>query len=61
MKLPIVSSEDVVRVPAFYKKEQDRKRLVIVPKRKEIPKGTLSSILEQAGLTREKFLELLKR
>lgn len=78
MRLPIVSSEDVVRVLkragfsyapkrgkeshlAFYKKEQDRKRLVIVPKRKEIPKGTLSSILEQAGLTREKFLELLKR
>jgi len=78
VRLPIVSSEDVVRVLkragfsyapkrgkgnhlAFYKKEQDIKRLVIVPKRKAIPKGTLSAILEQAGLSREKFLELLKR
>ncbi|OYD13988.1 hypothetical protein CH333_09260 [candidate division WOR-3 bacterium JGI_Cruoil_03_44_89] len=78
MKLPIVSSEDVVRVLkrvgfsyapkrgkgshlAFYKKDQDRKRLVIIPKRKAIPKGTLLAILEQAGLTREQFLELLRR
>ena len=45
---------------AFYKKEKDRKQLVIVPKRKEIPKGTLLAILEQAGLTREQFLNLLK-
>jgi len=78
VKLPIVSSEDVVRILkragfsyapkrgkgshlAFYKKERDIKRLVIVPKRKAIPKGTLLAILEQAGLTREQFLELLKR
>jgi len=78
VKLPIVSSEDVVRVLkrvgfsyapkrgkgshlAFYKKDQDRKRLVIIPKRKAIPKGTLLAILEQAGLTREQFLELLRR
>ena len=71
MKLPIVSSEDIVKVLkragfsyapkrgkgsplAFYKKEPDIKR-------KAIPKGTLLAILEQAGLTREKFLELLKR
>ena len=77
MKLPIVSSEDIIRALiragfyyapkrgkgshlAFYKEEQKKKRLVIVPKRKEIPRGTLLAILEQAGLSREQFLKLLK-
>ena len=46
---------------AFYKKEDSRVRLVIVPKRKEIPKGTLAAILEQAGLTREEFFNLFKK
>jgi len=36
-----------------------RARLVIVPKGKDIPRGTLLAILEQAGLSREEFLELL--
>jgi predicted RNA binding protein YcfA (HicA-like mRNA interferase family) len=36
-----------------------RTRLAIVPKRKDIPAGTLQSILEQADLTREEFLELI--
>jgi predicted RNA binding protein YcfA (HicA-like mRNA interferase family) len=36
-----------------------RRRLVIVPKRKDVPVGTLLSILEQAGLTRDDFLSLL--
>jgi len=36
-----------------------RTRLAIVPKRKDVPAGTLLSILEQAGLTREEFLELI--
>ena len=45
---------------ALYKvDETGRKRLVIVLKRKELPRGTLSSILEQAGLTREEFMRLL--
>jgi predicted RNA binding protein YcfA (HicA-like mRNA interferase family) len=34
-------------------------RLVIVPDRKVIPKGTLRAILEQAGISREEFLSLL--
>ena len=45
---------------AFCKEELGRKRLVIVPERKNIPRGTLISILEQAGLSREKFIKLLK-
>ena len=45
---------------AFVKKDKDRTRLVILPEKKEIPKGTLLSILEQAGLSKEEFVGLLK-
>ena len=34
-------------------------RLVIVPYGKDIPRGTLLAIMEQAGLSREEFLALL--
>ncbi|HUT03806.1 MAG TPA: type II toxin-antitoxin system HicA family toxin [bacterium] len=44
---------------AFVKRDKDSTRLVIVPHRKEIPRGTLISILEQAGLSKEEFMELL--
>lgn len=33
--------------------------LVIVPKRRDLPQGTLRAIIEQAGLTRSEFLALL--
>ena len=36
-----------------------RTRLVIVPHGKDIPRGTLLAILEQAGLSREEFLKLI--
>lgn len=36
-----------------------RTRLVIVPHGKDIPRGTLLAILEQAGLNREEFLKLI--
>jgi predicted RNA binding protein YcfA (HicA-like mRNA interferase family) len=39
--------------------EAGRKRLAIIPQRKDLPRGTLSAILEQAGITREEFLQLL--
>jgi predicted RNA binding protein YcfA (HicA-like mRNA interferase family) len=45
---------------AFAKNDSERTRLVIVPDRKEIPKGTLLAILEQAGLSRDDLLKLLK-
>lgn len=46
---------------AMYKVDEDgRRRLVIIPRKKNIPKGTLLSILKQAGLSKEEFLELLK-
>lgn len=45
---------------AFIKRDRERTRLVIVPHRKEIPKGTLLAILDQAGLTKEDLLRLLE-
>ncbi|MBI5125543.1 MAG: type II toxin-antitoxin system HicA family toxin [Planctomycetes bacterium] len=46
---------------ALYKIEEGgKKRLVIIPKRKDIPKGTLHAILGQAGITKEDFIHLLK-
>ncbi len=38
---------------------QGRTRLVIVPKRKDVPVGTLTAIIQEAGLERESFLALL--
>ena len=35
-------------------------KLVIVPQGKDIPRGTLLTILEQAGLNRNEFLRLLR-
>ena len=37
-----------------------RPRLVIIPDRKDVPRGTLLSILEMAGLSRDEFLRLLR-
>lgn len=36
-----------------------RVRLVIVPQRKDIPRGTLHAILQQAGLTADELRQLL--
>jgi predicted RNA binding protein YcfA (HicA-like mRNA interferase family) len=44
---------------AMVKKGTGRTLLVIVPKRKTIPKSTLMAIIKQAGLTKEEFLSLL--
>ena len=45
---------------AFVKRDPTGKiRLVIVPQGRDIPRGTLLAILNQAGLPREEFLKLL--
>jgi len=45
---------------AFCRKDASgRTRLVIVPQGKDIPQGTLRAILEQAGLSRDEFQDLL--
>ncbi len=43
---------------AFVRRDPTGPRLVVVPQGKDIPKGTLLAILEQAGMTREEFLGL---
>ena len=45
---------------ALVKRGAGSTRLVIVPDRKTLPKGTMRAILEQAGLSREEFLSLLE-
>jgi predicted RNA binding protein YcfA (HicA-like mRNA interferase family) len=46
---------------AFVKKTEEKTRLVIVPLKDEIPRGTLLSIIEQMGLTKIEFIKILKR
>ncbi|TRZ88370.1 MAG: type II toxin-antitoxin system HicA family toxin [Methanosarcinales archaeon] len=76
VKLPVVSSREIVRILkkigfepapkrgkgshlAFVKKDRGKSRLVIIPDRKEIPRGTLFSILDQAGLSKDEFISML--
>jgi predicted RNA binding protein YcfA (HicA-like mRNA interferase family) len=45
---------------ALMRRDPDgRKRLVIVPERRDLPPGTLSDILKQAGLTAKELADLL--
>ncbi|NTU43409.1 MAG: addiction module toxin, HicA family [Nitrospirales bacterium] len=44
---------------AFVKTDAGKTRLVIVPNRDPIPKGTLLAILEQAGISKDEFIRLL--
>lgn len=47
---------------ALCRRDKDgRVRLVIVPHGRDIPRGTVSAILDQAGISREEFLKLLRR
>ena len=46
---------------ALVKRSKDKARIVIVPDRKTLPRGTLRAILDQAGLTKDEFIDLLKR
>ena len=45
---------------AFVMKTEEKTYLVIVPHKDEIPRGTLLSIIEQAGLTKMKFMKILE-
>ena len=74
MKLPVVSGSDVIKMlekegflvvrqrgshVSLHKKVNDKTLLVVVPMKKEIKKGTLLSIIKQAGMTREEFIKRL--
>ncbi len=76
MKLPILSAHKVIKILekegfrilrqkgshiSLYKRTEKKTLLVVVPNKKEIKIGTLIGILKQANLTREEFLNLLKR
>jgi len=75
MKLPLVSSDKVLKLLSkkgfavvrqkgshisLHKKEDGKTLLVVVPRKNQIKRGTLISILKQANLTREEFLKLIK-
>ena len=71
-KYPVLKSQEIMR--AFKKaefkelsqkdshlklKKEDPTRIVIIPMHEEVARGTLRSILEQAGMSLEEFLKLL--
>jgi predicted RNA binding protein YcfA (HicA-like mRNA interferase family) len=72
-KYPILSPEKIIKALiklGFYKvsqkgshvkyrKDGEPNRIVIIPMHDEVAKGTLQSILEQAGVPLEEFLEKL--
>ncbi len=76
MKLPVLSAKEIIKALekdgfkvlrqkgshiSLYKKSGDKTYLVVVPEKREVKKGTLLSILRQAGMSRERFFELLKK
>ena len=75
MKLPIVSAREVIKALKsinfqitrqsgshiiLVKFVNNKKLTVVVPHHPELAKGTLLSIISQAGLTKEEFIRLLK-
>jgi predicted RNA binding protein YcfA (HicA-like mRNA interferase family) len=75
-KLPLVSGREVTKALGkagfevvgrkgshvrLKKKTADKTYIVIVPLHPEIKRGTLKSILRQAGLTTEELMKLLGR
>lgn len=44
---------------ALMKRIPGRTKLVIIPERRTLPRGTIRAILEQAGLSRDEFISLL--
>ena len=75
MKLPVVSGNDVLKLlqkegfivvrqrgshVSLHKKIDNKTMLVVVPMKNEIKKGTLLSIISQAGMTRDEFINKIK-
>jgi predicted RNA binding protein YcfA (HicA-like mRNA interferase family) len=69
--LPVVSGKQAIRVlekagfgrvsqkGSHVKMRSDDGRTAIVPVHRELARGTLASVLRQAGLSAEEFIELL--
>ena len=76
MKLPIVSGEQIIKllqregfgiarqkgshVSLHKKLNEGSTILVVVPRKSEIKKGTLLSIIKQARMTREEFIAKIR-
>jgi len=76
MKLPVISGKEVIKILCntfgykilgqegshviLYGERNGMKRKPVVPVHAELDKGTLLSILKQAGLTRQDLEEALK-
>ena len=73
-KLPLLSAHEVIKALSkigfiqvaqkgshikLKRKEESKTWIVIVPNFKEIPRGTLRSIIRQSGLDQDEFLKLL--
>ena len=72
-KLPVLSYLEVIKVlnkigynidhqtgsHIVLRQDKEPYRRLTIPNHKEISKGTINSIIRQAGLTREEFLNLL--
>jgi len=74
-KLPVIDDRRLIRILklegftetrqkgshlSLHKVTPEGIRLVVVPVRRDIPRGTLKSILRKAGISRDRFFELLK-
>lgn len=75
MKLPLISSEEMIKFlskkgfeitrqkgshVSMHKSCDGKTLLVVVPRHREIKIGTLISILRQANLTRDEFLKEIR-
>lgn len=74
-RLPVINDEKLIRILktegftetrqkgshlALHKSTPEGIKLVVVPRNRDMPIGTLKSILRKAGITRERFFELLE-
>ncbi len=77
MKFPLVSSDKILKILvnkkgfsitrqkgshiSLHKKTEEGILLVVVPEKRTVKKGTLLSILRQARMKRDEFMNLLKK
>ncbi len=74
MKLPFLSAKEIIRALekagfkvirqkgshiSLYRRSDTKTYLVVVPNKAEVKRGTLLSILKQAGISKEGFFRLL--
>jgi predicted RNA binding protein YcfA (HicA-like mRNA interferase family) len=74
MKLPLLSAKEIIRALekagfrvirqkgshiSLYKRSDTKTYLVVVPTKPGVKRGTLLSILKQAGMSKDEFFSLL--